>query len=257
LKIGGLIKSIYSMFDILITVAPKDYNKLPFVMRSIMLNMPDYHTIYLVSNDCIPHDKIPIEAKCYLDQYVLDYDFSKINMESRRGWYRQQFIKLLQTVTLDNYLVVDADICINKPVIIDLTHPYFYLGRDQNHAPYFECFNLICRLERVYPYSFISEMMFFKREIMQHLLNGLGVNVQEFLNICIAAINIVNDGSSFSEYEFYGNYVTKHWPDLYQYKKINVFHQKKKRKWTDDEIRNYIDEYKGTNYDLLTMHSWI
>jgi len=245
------------MFDVLITVAQKDFNKLPFVFESIHENIQGVNTYFVVSPVALPDEYMHLNAEYLIDHEILDFDFSKINMESRRGWYRQQFIKLLQTVTLDNYLVVDADVCINKSVVINTMDPYFYLGRDQNHKPYFECFNLICNLKREYPHSFISEMMFFKRGIIRYLLNDLGVTVQEFLNICVDAINVVNDGSSFSEYEFYGNYVTKTWFDLYQYKKINVFHQKKKRKWTDDEIRNYIDEYKGTNYDLLTMHSWI
>jgi hypothetical protein len=245
------------MFDILITVAPKDYNKLPFVMESIVKNIKGYNNIHLVSNGCIPDDKIFCDATLYLDSEILDYDFSKINNAERRGWYRQQFIKLFQEITTDNYLVIDADAYINRLFTINPANPVFYLGRDQYHAPYFECFKRICGLERVYPHSFISEIMFFKRGFIKHLLFHQQCDIPTFIDRCVEAINHINNGSGFSEYEFYGNYVSRARQIVYQYQPINVMHQKKYRQWTDDEIKQYIRKYKDSNYDILTMHSWI
>jgi len=241
------------MFDILITVAQKDFNKLRFVVNSIQKRIDAYHNIYCISDMPMP-DKLN-GVQYYIDDDVIDFDFSKIDMVNRRGWYKQQFIKLFQEITVDNYFVIDADVIINKPLEINTAHPFFFFGKDQSHQPYFTFLKDVLDLERAYPHSFICEMMFFKRVFIKYMLSELGVDRREFFDICAKEINKINDGSGFSEYEMYGNYMTKHFSGLYQYKNIKVMHQAKKRLWNDDEIKAYISEYK--DYDLLTMHTWI
>ena len=245
------------MFDVLITVAEKDFNKLPFVLESIVRNIKGYIKIHLVSNTIIPSEVIITDAYLHLDGEVLGYDFSKIKMQNRIGWYRQQFIKLFQEVTCDNYIVIDADAYINHPILINEASPVFYLGKEQYHKPYFECFNLICELDRIYPHSFISELMHFKRGVLQFLLTEMCMTKEQFIDKCVECINIVNHPSSFSEYEFYGNYVTKNWKDFYKYVNLNVFSQHKQRLWDIEEVRDTITKYSNSNYDILTMHSWL
>jgi hypothetical protein len=245
------------MYDIIITIARKDFNKLQFVVSSIIKNVPGFHNIYCISNISIP-DRYRIDGiQCFIDDEVIDFDFFNIRMVNRRGWYRQQFIKLFQGITADNYLVIDGDVYINKPMEINTAHPYFLLGRDQHHLPYFQFMKDVFNLDQMYPHSFISEMMFFKRGMIGFMLDELKVDKYQFFNICAKEINKLNDPSGFSEYELYGNYVTKNWPDLYQYKQLKTIPTAKKREWTDDEIREHIRFYSRGNYDLLTMHSWI
>ena len=245
------------MFDILILVAQKDFNKLPFVLEAIYKNIPDVHKYYLISPVPIPDEYIWIDSEQFTDREVLDFDFTRINMESRRGWYCQQFIKLFQEVTASNYLVVDADAIVNKKLEIDPAHPSFYLGKDQYHLPYFHTMKMIADLDKVYPYSFISEVMFFKRGIIKYILSSLKISKYEFFDRCVDAINTVNNVSGFSEYEFYGNYVMKNWSDLYLCENINVMNMHRRRKWTDEEIKSCIKTYSDSKYDLFTMHSWI
>ena len=244
------------IFDILITAAKKDFNKLPFVLSGIERNIRGYNNIHIISNHPVPDEYLVNGTIQYRDHEALDYDFLGIDMENRRGWYRQQFIKLLQTTTTDDYLVIDADVYINKPMKINTGNPSFYLGRDQYHMPYFQCFDRICGLKRSYDHSFICEIMFFKRDIINMILEEIGLDRYDFLNRCVEMINKVNNGSGFSEYEFYGNYVTSRWPGAYQYKKIKVLHNKKYRKWYDEEIRQYVENNSHSDYDILTMHSW-
>lgn len=241
------------MFDILITIAKKDFNKLWFVVESIRKNIVGYRKIFVISDVEINNKVEGIEY--FTDDEVLDFNWSAIDMVNRRGWYKQQFIKLLQEETLSNYLVVDADVYINKPLQIDIAHPFFLFGKDQYHLPYFIFLKDIFRIEKCYPRSFICETMFFKKSIINYMLSELGVNKYQFFDICAKEINKINNGSGFSEYETYGNYVTKYFPDMYQYKNINVLHKWKRRLWTDDEIKNHINN--NNNYDILTMHTWI
>lgn len=243
------------MFDILLTIAEKDFNKLRFVISSIQKYVSGFHAIHCISN--VPVKEKFVGVQYHIDDEVIDFDFTKIDMENRRGWYKQQFIKLFQNVTADNYLVVDADVYINRPMEINIAHPFFLFGRDQYHLPYFRFMKEVLDLDKVYPHSFICETMFFKRSVMQYMLNELNVDKYEFFDICAKKINEINNGSSFSEYEMYGNYVTKNWKNFYQYKNIKVLHQHKRRQWTNEEIKSCISKYENTDYDILTMHTWL
>ena len=240
------------MFDILITIAKKDFNKLWFVINSIQKNVAGYRKIFVVSDEKIEKYE---GIEYFTDDDVIDFDMSKIDMSNRRGWYKQQFIKLFQDVTADNYLVIDADVYINKPLEINVAHPYFLFGKDQYHIPYFIFIKDVLDIEKCYPHSFICETMFFKRAIIKYMLNELGVDKNEFFDIAAKEINKINNGSGFSEYEMYGTYVTKYFPELYQYKYINVLNSWKRRTWTDKEIKDHIKS--SPNMDILTMHSWI
>jgi hypothetical protein len=245
------------MFDILIVVAQKDFNKLPFVLEAIDKNILDINKYHLISPVAIPDEYIWIDSELHTDDEVIDFDFTRINMEARRGWYRQQFIKLFQTVTTDNYLVIDADTIINKKLEINPAHPSFYFGKDQYHLPYFEAMKRIAGIDKVYPHSFITEIMFFKRGILNYMLNTFRIDKYDFFDRCVDAINIINNASGFSEYEFYGNYVMSNWLDFYKCENINVMNTHKKRVWTDDEVSSCVQTYSNSNYDLFTMHSWI
>jgi hypothetical protein len=245
------------MFDILIVIAKKDFNKFPFLIDSILKDVDGFEEIYCVSDKEMP-ENIKIDGVNYfLDKDVIDFDFSKIEMEYRRGWYKQQFIKLFQDITQDNYLVIDGDIFINKPIKMSVDTPYFFIGMDQYHLPYFHFLKDVMNLDKAYPRSFICEMMLFKRDIIKHILEEMSVDKYQFFDICADGINKISNASGFSEYEMYGNYVTKNYPDLYGYKDIKVLHQHRKREWADDEVKKHIDKYIGSEYDIFTMHSWI
>lgn len=244
--------------DVLITTAPKDFNKLKVNYESIMKNIEGIDEVIYVAPVNIPPEYLPNkDVLCFTDNGALDFDFYLIKDAQRRGWYRQQFIKLFQELTFSNYLVVDSDVFICKPLEVSDTNPIFYLGKDQLHQPYFNLMKDLVNLDRVYPHSFISEIMYFKKDIIDEIVSYVGVDDYEFFSKCAAYINEADDPSGFSEYELYGNFTTKHFPDLYQYKHIKVLSKALKREWTDAEIRNYIEQNMNKEYDLLTMHSWV
>lgn len=243
------------MFDILITVAEKDYNKLPFVLDSIYKNVKGFDEIYVVSPSAVP-DEYMSDAHYLIDNEVIGFDLSRIE-ENRRGWYRQQFIKLFQNVTKDDYLVVDADIWINKRIVIDPETPTFYLGRNQEHRPYFQVMETLFGFGKVYPHSFICEMMFFKRTLVREMLKQAKHTRKAFVEACVEEVVRNGHPSGFSEYETYGNFVTKCFPGIYSYQPITVHHYARKREWTYRELCDYVNALKGNTYDVITMHSWI
>lgn len=245
------------MFDILILVAEKDYNKLPFVCESVVKNIKGYNKIYIIHQSVVPNEYIHLDVNYVSENEILDFDFNQIQMVGRRGWYKQQFIKLLQEITVDNYLVIDADVWINRPIDVNPGLPVFYLGKNQYHRPYFQLMTNLFGIGREFPHSFISEIMLMKRGMVQYMLTSFGLTKLAFLGTCIQAINEMKDASGFSEYELYGNYVTKAWPNAYGYKPLKVISCAKKRVWERDELKQHIETYGKTNADILTMHSWL
>ena len=244
------------MFDILITVAPKDYNKLPFVMKSVVRHIKGYNDLFVISPSPVPEEYKIIRAIYLSDDDVNGFDLSGID-KNRVGWYRQQFIKLFQDATIDDYLVIDADIWINKEFKINTVKPEFYLGKDQNHQPYFKLMKALLDVDKVYSHSFICEMMYFKRDMIWEMLKQSKRSKTAFLKACVEEIIKNGNPSGFSEYETYGNFVTKHYPELYDYKKINVLHGKRLRLWATQELDEYINKNSKSDYDILTMHSYI
>jgi hypothetical protein len=248
------------VYDVLIPAAEKDFVKLRFVWESIIENLTGFDKIYCISNVEMPQSmKLPA-VEYYTDADVVDFDFMRLtgNMKSHEGWYVQQYVKLFQNVTSDNYLEVDADVFFNRRVdIIENDKPTFLFGGNQYHAPYFNLMKNLFNLDKVYPYSFINETMFFKREIINHLLASIGVDRNGFFELVLNEVNRVNQMSGFSEYELYGNYVTKNFVDLYNYKYLKTHPEGKDRVWKEDEVCEYVNSFKETDYDLISMHSWI
>jgi len=248
------------MYDILIPVAEKDFIKLRFVWESIIDNLSGFNEIHCISNVKIPSAlKVP-GIWYYTDKDIIDFDYMRFTgtIKGHEGWYVQQYIKLFQKVTSDNYLEVDADVFFNRKVdIIENEKPCFLFGRNQNHAPYFNLMKNLFDLEKVYPHSFINETMFFKRSIIKHLLDSLGVDAKGFFELILNEVNKVNEMSGFSEYELYGNYVTKNFKDSYNYKHLSTRLGGKYGYWSEDEIRQYVNSFKGSDFDLVSMHSWI
>jgi hypothetical protein len=248
------------MYDILIPVAEKDFVKLRFVWESIINNLDGFDKIHCISNVKIPLIMRLPSVEYYTDADIVNFDFLRFTgtIKGHEGWYIQQYIKLFQKVTSDDYLEVDADVFFNRKVdIIENGKPSFLFGRDQHHLPYFNLMKKVFDLDRVYPHSFINETMFFKRSIINHFLDSFKIDPLCFFERILHEVNRVNEMSGFSEYEFYGNWATRYFEDSYNYKHLKTKLGGMNRNWSESEVRNYVNYYKGSDYDLISMHSWI
>jgi hypothetical protein len=112
-------------------------------------------------------------------------------------------------------------------------------------------------LDRVYPHSFINETMYFKRSIIKHFLDSFEIDPKSFFELMLSEVNRYNQMSGFSEFELYGNYVTKYFKDQYNYKYLKTHLGGKYELWNEIEVRMFIDHCKPLDYDLVSMHSWI
>lgn len=149
------------------------------------------------------------------------------------GWYLQQFIKLGVSRIIDDkyYLTWDADtIPLRKIEIFRKSDglPYFSLKREY-HKRYFDVLWETLNIRKMISPSFISEHMVFKTEYVRQMLNEIEENdcipgKLFFEKLCIAssAVALRGENNNFSEFEMYGNWVTKKYPDSYCFRKLKT-----------------------------------
>jgi hypothetical protein len=240
--------------DLLIPAAPKDYHKLPFVMDLARQHL-DVDEIHVVAPTELELDG----AIVHLDADVLPYD--REQMRFRPDWIFQQFVKLFQDVTAsDWYLVLDADIFVVKrlPLWNKDGKPVLYLGRDQNHPPYFTFNQKMLGFGKVYDWSFLSECTLYSKALVRDMLAHCGLTRDEFWR---KSAEIIGQGCCMADSELYGSYVKRCQPDVYEIRKLTAKlggRYKSQPQWTDEEIRQEIAKVKreSPEVDIFSMHSW-
>jgi hypothetical protein len=236
------------IYDVLVVVAEKDYNKLDFLIKSLENLIPQPENICIVS----PTDVVKKHKKClyYLDDDVLKIDKSKIDY--RPNWIYQQFIKLLQNITPNsNYLVIDSDIFLNKQInVFSNDKPNFFITVNQYHQPYFNFLSHF-GINKLTNVSFISEIMMFNKDKIREFLNFIGHDSNSFLS---KSIELIDKDCYISEFEFYGNMILTKYPNSYNFKNIKTKVFGKQSIWDNDEISNIINMNK--DLDIISYHTW-
>lgn len=251
-------------FDILIPAAPKDRNKLKFLLVSIEKHITGFSGIYITVPDkskfegYIPECKFPVHV--YNDVELLDIDISKFPY--RPNWIYQQYLKFFQDVTEhDLFLTIDSDVIINRdmPMFESDGRRIFWMGWEQNHRPYFKFQELAFNLPRIYPHTFINDMNFMSKTIIKEILSKSNYTRDSFIEF---SKTIMNKDCFPGEPEIYGQFVHKYYPHLYSFRQTNSISRGKFTPtfetfaWTDEEILATINEFKGTDMHLFTLHTW-
>ena len=108
---------------------------------------------------------------------------------------------------------------------------------------------------REYNYSFISEIMLMNKTIGREIVSILN-NIDDFYKIC--TINLDGDTYNIADYEVYGNFVYKFYPEMYNLKTIKTrLMGKYCSGWISDEILTLIKELSEQDFDMFTYHTWI
>ena len=240
-------------YDLIIPCHPKDYVKLGFCLDSCLRYLepaPDNIYIDAPNRVEVSHKNKPISI---LDEDAIDIDINDIRY--RPNWIYQQFIKLCQDFTKNNlYLCVDSDLIFNRTFYLfdDLNNLKFFISsNEQEHRPYFNFMKDVYGLDKQTDHTFINDFMMFDKSICREIVP----DKQELLKICNEKLN---DDFLLSEFELYGNYVTKHYPNKYKKKKTNNQLNGKyaNNPWRAEEIQELINKNKNENIDLFAIHSW-
>lgn len=212
---------------------PKDVHK-------FLANIDVYFELLPISSICVVgneelHSMLPSDDRIkYVSEDSL-VDFNKIknliirrsNNDSagkRTGWYIQQFIKLgYSKICKDNYyLLWDSDtVPVKKVELFDDGIPYLDC-KTEYHKPYFDTIRqLFPGYEKQVEGSFIAEHMLINKQFMLDMINSIEQNKslegEDYTEKIINAINPIElDSSGFSEFETYGTYVCKKYPNNYK-----------------------------------------
>lgn len=239
------------LYDILILATHKDYNKLNYLYNSILKNfeVKNINKIYCVV-PTLPDNLIPNI------NYVLDSEINinKNEINFRSNWVFQQYVKLFQQFTLDRYLVIDADVIFLKKInVFENNKINFFIGYDATKyiIQFFNYSNKMLGIGKYFDFSFISEIMFFERQIIKEMVLSKYNNIEDFIH---KSNEIINENFIISEYELYGNYIYKHHKDLYNIKYLKQLKIVKKSEFTNEEIENIMN---NCEFDMIAIHTVI
>jgi hypothetical protein len=241
-------------FDILITCHQKDFQKLSMVISSIKSNVVGFDKIHIISNGKLLSDDPQIIT--HNEKDILNVDLSKIKY--RPNWIYQQLLKLLQTVTKQWYLVIDADTIITRQISpIENGNAKFYFNENfQNYEPYFNFSNKL-KVPKSEDNTFISEIMLFNRNYVKELFSMNDLNTTE--DILKFIYENVDESSQLSEYELYGNFIEKYHPNEYENKYIKGWGFGKgssdENFWNEQRM-SVIYEVYGEDYDVMSFHTY-
>jgi len=247
------------MYDIVIVSHKKDFNKIKYVVEYAERNLTDFETIHLIltNHDFLEYDKIQSKTTrpviIHNEQDVVELDFSKVCY--RPTWIYQILLKMFQNVTKnDNFLIIESDGVINKKLsFFEDGKTILYLGRYQNHQPYFN-YNEMLNIKKRYPYSLISEVMMYDKNKIKKLLEHCGCESrEEFIDKYI--YNRLSDTSYPADYELYGNFLYNFYPDSIKFEKYNYSLNGAHREISDIEIESIIE--KNKNSDFISFHTWV
>ena len=231
-------------YDIVIPAVAGDVPFLPKVIKYIRLNLVDAECIYIVTNkknfSCKRLSEIHDAHVVLLDENMfiegLSFNSIKENLVSRGyfdspGWFLQQFIKLGFAATKyakEYYLTWDADtLPLSKIQYIEDSQPRCTIKKEC-HLAYFETIERLFGYGKLKDYSFIAEHMMFKVSVVREMLKEIensDVQGEKWFDKCLNACNFNSKypAPHFSEFETYGTYCTKKYPELYHTQKLNTF----------------------------------
>jgi len=244
------------MIDLVIPAAPKDYSKLPIIVRQARMHVAEITDVHIIAPTS---ENIPdIASKVYLhhDSEVLPY--IRTELSYRPSWVFQQYLKIFQNVTKrDWFLVIDADTFINHdlPMFTENEKPILYLGRDQYRDSYFNFNKKILKYGKVHTWSFLSECTLYNKVLVQVMLHDHGFTLDSFWH---KTVDIASEDCCPADSELYGSYVYKEHPDLYELRHLNATLGGRygSHIWTEQEIWDEVAAQQINEPDIISLHSW-
>ena len=181
---------------------------------------------------------------------------------NRSGWYIQQFLKMQYCKVCNDkyYLIWDGDTIPIKEVKMFSNYGKPILDvKTEYHKQYFITMKKIFpELGKKYNYSFISEHMLIKTEMMKNLINRIEINNKIVGDTWYEKIiNSIDEKdleySGFSEFETYGTFVNHYYKKIYYIRRWRSLrlrkHKYKIKCFTDNEMLNISKKYDAISFE--------
>lgn len=210
--------------DIIIPVVPKDLEILPLCLEGIKHCVKNkIKGIYLVS----PKDQRIIDfckrsGLIFIDESsVLGISPNDINLLvntptgviNRSGWLFQQLLKLSANIgTCEHFLCIDADHILlqEHTFLTSCNKTVFYLS-DEKNPPYHTNRMRLLKSDHIgrMPFSYVAHKMLFSKKQLRELQRKIEkANGKGWIESILDSYDC-NEVSGFSEFELYGNFVTR------------------------------------------------
>ena len=268
-------------YDGLIKSHPKDYSKLPFIIKSAELLDPKPEKIYLItpdghipkSNEFVNIDEWVDKIVPYKDEEVFP-NLNKNNIHFRKNWIYAMFNALFQDITEnDHYLDLQADNIYlenfsvfnakNKPKL------FFDPKRQQVGSSYYKWMDEILGFKPISKKNYIIEFMMFNKQIINDILKWYyneGQLLEEekidevtpdnrdmlvkYIFDNAFTTNKIDRRLYPSEYLLYAHWCEKNYPDAIFVEKFCRDVRGKKYDWRDKKIG--FQEYSSQEiFDIL------
>lgn len=245
---------------------------IPYIQKNLMpkeiVIITKQETINDISSDYLSYSNI-----IFLDENLIypDLTFAKIKEllsktkceEDKTGWYFQQFLKFawsFNSKAADYYLTWDSDTIPLKQIDFFSKEgkPYF-LKKQEFNASYFQTMEKLLGLKKENDFSFIAESMIFSKKIVTELIEKIesNKNVQgfTFYEKIISLIDYAEKPRlAFSEFETYGTYVSKKYPNLYLTKETKAFRMGARKYGLNPTLYDLKREAK--KYETISFEKW-
>ena len=231
------------MYDVVILATKRNISVLQISLPYIYKNL-DSDNVYIIANrrDFGALSKLQahiIDEETILEgmtfERITDLIEKKCGERKRAGWYLQQFIKMAWSFNTnkDYYVVFDADtIPLQHIDYLSKEGKYLLTQKREYHKPYFKTIDVLFHgeLGREADGSFIAENMVIDTKIMRQLIGDIEKNTtikgDSFYEKIINAIDARDIlWSGFSEFETYGNYIYKNFPDIVELRKLRTLRE--------------------------------
>lgn len=206
--------------DVIIPIIAKDLRILPLCLDGIRNCVAHrIKDIYIVAPDeleirmfCNAHKLIFVDEDSVFGFSPKELGLITSDGTNRSGWLFQQFVKLSGLVgTCRYYLCIDADHVLIRPHVFltDKQETVFYMSYEK-HQPYYSLINKLLPGVQLSSLSYVSHKMLFDKKQLAMLHDALSKNNggESWQTVILNAIDR-NEFSGFSEFETYGNFISK------------------------------------------------
>lgn len=214
-------------------------NNIPYIIKHIKPK-----AIVVISSNEVKKKLSDYKNIIFLDEdnLVNGLDFQNIEIlikkchgnPKRSGWYFQQFLKMAYAFCCeeDCYLLWDADTVPLRDIEFIKDDKYILDLKSEYHKPYFTTIKKLIGIDKVLRESFICEHMIIDKDIMKELICLIEKNknidgIYFWEKILHSIIRKDIDMNGFSEYETYGSYSLRNYPERFCFRKLETLREGK------------------------------